>query len=111
MDAVRADVEKTREEKICAIGRYYGYDAQSRQCIEEMAELTQAINKYWRCCGNGQSTDKTERECMDNLIEEIADVQIMLEQMKFLLTEKHDVNRIIGEKLDRQMERIKCESK
>ena len=26
----------------------YGYDAQSRQCIEEMAELTQAINKYWR---------------------------------------------------------------
>ena len=26
----------------------YGYDAQSRQCIEEMAELTQAINKFWR---------------------------------------------------------------
>lgn len=36
------------DEKIKKIARHYGYEAQSRQCIEEMAELTQAINKYWR---------------------------------------------------------------
>ena len=36
------------EEKIEFIANHYGYDAQSRQCIEEMAELTQAINKFWR---------------------------------------------------------------
>lgn len=35
-------------EKIAKIADTYGYDAQSRQCIEEMAELTQAINKLWR---------------------------------------------------------------
>lgn len=34
--------------KIQKIADTYGYDAQSRQCIEEMAELTQAINKFWR---------------------------------------------------------------
>ena len=26
----------------------YGYESQSRQLIEEMAELTVAINKLWR---------------------------------------------------------------
>ena len=110
MNAVKQDVEKSREEKIRKIGRHYGYDAQSRQCIEEMAELTQAINKYWRKCGNGQSTDKSEKECLSNLIEEIADVQIMLEQTKFLLAVGHDVDKIIDEKLDRQMERIEIEN-
>ena len=34
------------EKKIRVIANHYGYDAQSRQCIEEMAELTQAINKF-----------------------------------------------------------------
>lgn len=36
------------KQKIQKIAQTYGYDAQSRQCIEEMAELTQAINKFWR---------------------------------------------------------------
>lgn len=35
-------------EEIKALADRYGYDSQSRQCIEEMAELTQAINKFWR---------------------------------------------------------------
>ena len=34
--------------KLKEIAEHYGYDAQSRQLIEEMAELTQAINKFWR---------------------------------------------------------------
>ncbi len=114
MDAVRADVEKSREEKIRTIARHYGYDAQSRQCIEEMAELTQAINKYWRTeleCGkylydpwDGYMPNGSKEYF--NLVEEITDVQIMLEQMKFFLSAGYDMNRIIDEKLDRQMERI-----
>ena len=35
-------------EKIKIIAEHYGYESQSRQCIEEMAELTQVINKFWR---------------------------------------------------------------
>lgn len=91
--------------KIKLIADTYGYDAQSRQCIEEMAELTQAINKLWRKQGNGQQTDKEISVYMDYILEEIADVQIMLWQMEYLLNA--DVSMIIEQKLDRQLERIK----
>lgn len=93
--------EETRK-KIQKIAQTYGYDAQSRQCIEEMAELTQAINKYWRKQENGQPTDK--KDCFDNLVEEMADVQIMLWQLEYLLNA--DTSIIIQQKLDRQMERM-----
>lgn len=96
-------------EKIKIIAEHYGYDSQSRQCIEEMAELTQAINKFWRACGNGQDTEKSSQECMDNLVEEMADVQIMLWQMEYLLLSAPEVNQMITQKLDRQLERIREE--
>lgn len=96
-------------EKITIIADHYGYDAQSRQCIEEMAELTQAINKWWRFCGNGQRTEKSIAECRYNLIEEIADVQIMLYQLGYLLDSRLEVSEMITKKLDRQLERVeKC---
>ena len=100
--------------KIKKIADAYGYDAQSRQCIEEMAELTQAINKMWRAKNNAVNAT-ISTEIMDtiflnnkkNLIEEIADVQIMLWQMEYLLNA--DVTPIIEQKLDRQLERIESE--
>ena len=117
MNEEKLYAEKTRLEKIRTIARHYEYDAQSRQCIEEMAELTQAINKYWRTelqCGKNLYNPwdgymPNDSEEYYNLIEEIADVQIMLEQMKFFLAAGHDVNCIIDEKLDRQIERINNE--
>lgn len=102
--------------KLRRIAEEYGYDAQSRQCIEEMAELTQAINKMWRAKNNAvNATTETEKMRYDaifinkkkNLIEEIADVQIMLWQMTYLLNA--DVIPIIEQKLDRQLERIESE--
>lgn len=96
-------------EKIKIIAEHYGYEAQSRQCIEEMAELTQAINKFWRACGNGQKTDKEKADCYDNLVEEIADVWIMLCQTEYLLAAECDVYQVITQKLDRQLKRIEEE--
>lgn len=93
-------------EKIKIIADHYGYESQSRQCMEEMAELTQAINKFWRVCGNGQKTEKSIQDCRDNLVEEMADVQIMLWQMEYLLLSGQEVNQMIEKKLDRQLERI-----
>lgn len=100
------------KEKIKKIANTYGYDAQSRQCIEEMAELTQAINKFWRKqlkCGKADLSDielATQDEL--NLLEEMADVQIMLWQMEYLLIA--DLNPIIQEKVDRQIQRIEDKS-
>lgn len=66
-------------------GRYYGYEAQSNQLVEECAELIQAVNKYRRARGRGQvlspllepsQADKDrEQVALDNLVEEIADVE------------------------------------
>lgn len=95
--------------KIMTIADHYGYDAQSRQCMEEMAELTQAINKFWRVCRNGQKTEKGIQDCRDNLVEETADVQIMLWQMEYLLLSGQEVNQMIEKKLDRQLKRIEEE--
>ena len=90
-------------EAIKKIADTYGYDAQSRQLIEEMAELTQAINKAWRM-GNDFDNLLVQKR---NIKEEIADVTIMLEQMKYLLDiSDTDIEHIINQKLNRQLERI-----
>ena len=72
------------EDKVRIIAERYGYEPQSRQCIEEMAELTQAINKLWRKQNFGGNSREIA-EAQENLLEEIADVLIMIWQMKELL--------------------------
>lgn len=78
-------------EKLQRIADYYGYEVQSRQLIEEMAELTKAINKLWRC-ENGlidqlvyMPPELRRSIHLDSAIEEIADVEICLEYVKYLL--------------------------
>lgn len=98
------------DKRIERIAEEYGYDAQSRQCIEEMAELTQAINKFWRkqlgCGKAGLEGVGFRNKEYQNLVEEIADVQIMLEQMKIFLDCYTDVREIMDDKLERQINRI-----
>ena len=60
--------------------KHYGYEAQSNQLVEECAELIQAVSKYRRAV-----TDEEKLIALENFIEEIADVEIMLEQIKYLL--------------------------
>lgn len=62
--------------------KYYGYEAQSNQLVEECAELIQAVNKYRRVeTGLGQPVAEDKKAiARDNLVEEIADVELMLER-------------------------------
>lgn len=71
----RKDIE--RRQDLVNIASYYGKDAQVGMCIEEMAELIKALNKYQRSYGS--------KESLENVIEEVADVEIMLEQIRYLL--------------------------
>ena len=92
------------EERIHRIAHYYGADSQLDQTIEEVAELTVAIRKFKRNKGNNMN-DKVS--LLYDLAEEIADVEIMLEQLKILLPfVEEDVEKIKVEKLDRQIKRI-----
>ena len=74
----------------------YGPDAQTRMVMEEMAELQKEL------CKNSRGADN-----LASIAEEIADVEIMLEQMMVL----HDCESLVSGykkyKLDRLEERLK----
>ena len=58
----------------------YGVQSQCDVAIEEMAELTKAIVKIRRVADDYGKT----QAALENLLEEIADVDIMIEQMKIM---------------------------
>lgn len=96
----------TTEKKIELIAERYGYEPQSRQCIEEMAELTQAINKLWRKRNFG-GNDRQIAEAEDAVLDEMADTLIMLWQLKYLLGfGEGPLAKRIEEKLKRQLKRM-----
>jgi len=79
------------------IALHYGFASQSRQTIEEMAELTVALSKMHR---------EYSKKNLDNIIEELADVQIMIEQMMYLTSSKNEVKQIMEQKIKRQLARM-----
>jgi len=87
------------------IAKHYGYGAQSNQLIEECAELIQAVNKHKRALAE---RDENKHDiALSNLLEEIADVEIMLSQLKYLLGIKpEDIIAIKQYKVIRTKERI-----
>ena len=101
--------------EILKISNYYGLDSQSRQCIEEMAELTKALNKFWRknlLCGQIKLTNdllKVLKKTPEyrNVLEEVADVQIMIWQIISLLD--FEIDDMVEFKIQRTMERIDAE--
>jgi len=87
------------------IAYHCGYKEQSNQLIEECAELIQAVNKYRRAMSRIHSKDVDI--ALENLIEEIADVEIMLEQIKYLLQiPEEDIQAMKLYKVNRTRERI-----
>jgi len=58
----------------------WGADAQTAMCVEEMSELTKELCKW-----------KRGKDNFNEIAEEIADVEIMLEQMKLL----HKVSALV----------------
>ena len=106
------------KEKIKKIANHYTFKKQSGQLIEECAEIIQAIRKYNRF-EEGLVTDEDiltsandSNMLIQNIIEEIADVEIMLEQTKYLLHINPDaIEKIKENKVDRQLKRIAKEEK
>lgn len=69
----------------------YGHAAQLRQLQEECAELIVAVNHYF----------SPRRNAREELIEEVADVSIMLMQLTPLLNSTNEVTNMIDYKLAR----------
>ncbi len=100
-------------QKIRYIANHYGFENQSRQLMEECGELAQAANKMWRAtkefvCGDGKSTEVISAE--NNLVEEMADVWVMIWQLQELLgISNKKLSDTMDIKLDREIDRIKKE--
>ena len=86
----------------------WGLVAQYDQCVEEMAEMILAINKYKRkvLYKEYQNDDKV----IKNLVEEIADVSICLEQMKHFFKD-YKIDEVIEQKMQKFLKEIEEQKK
>lgn len=73
----------------------YGSRAQVVMVFEEVSELQKELCKYLRGLGS-----------FEHIAEEIADVEIMLEQMKMLFFCANDVREVRKRKVERLKERL-----
>lgn len=80
------------------IAEYYGEASQMGVLQEECSELIKAASKYLRYGTDDKKAD---------IAEEIADVEIMTEQIKYLLKLHDDVQAQREYKLNRTLDRIK----
>lgn len=84
-------------QKCLEILKHYGVSPQLRKLAEECGEAVQAALKY-----DYKANEVTKQA----LITEIADLEIMVQQIKFVVGYEK-VNKEIDFKLNRQLERIK----
>lgn len=89
----------TTEERRALLDRAitaYGAPAQMDMAVEEMAELTKALCKVKRV-----SCAAEAKAVLENVVEEMADVQIMLDQLRIIL------GRSTAEAEEYKLERLK----
>lgn len=110
--------DRARIIELTTILDHYGEKAQRRQAVEELSELIQAICKCERMNYTfGEREDdpanlEESTSAYKNLLGEIADVIVMIEQLKIMVgaRDRTRIENIIDEKINRQLERIKAES-
>lgn len=95
-------------EAIRKIADHYGLNAQLNVATEELAELIQAIARFRRV----DERDMLELARRKNLVaEEIADVEVMLAQIKYLMKIDERVEAVAKYEIERQLKRMKKETK
>ena len=83
--------KENMKREIIMLADHYGKEHQTTKAIEELAELIQALAK-----GDAE-----------NIKEELADVLVMLGQIKYLYDfSELEISRVMFRKIIRQMERI-----
>lgn len=94
-------MKDTKEEIFQKALDKWGFNSQVKQLFEEMAELVIALNKFDRA----QNDDIREGRVYA-IIDEIADVELMLDQMKYIFYCKERVEERYKMKLDRLIKMV-----
>jgi len=93
-------------EQIKQIADHYKLEHQLKKTLEELSELSQEIRDYLF-----DYQMKLDDITACRIVDEIADVKIMLEQLEYLLEIKKEIEERIQFKLDRQIVRIADEER
>lgn len=72
------------------IANYFGYERQEKKLLEELSELSCALY----------------HDSFINILEELADVGLMLEQVIYLLGKQEEIERIKSYKVNRTLRMI-----
>lgn len=105
MDAGKMDLGQ----KIRFIAQTYGRKKQAMQAIEEMSELTKELCKFLRFAARAEITELDNEKLLQNyrnIVEEIADVKAVTEQLEYMFSSPGEINFLMEQKLDRQIMRI-----
>lgn len=87
----------------------YGIDAQTTVCMEECAELIQAISKLKRFDPEDPNNMVSRTELIENLYEEMADVQICFDLLFEIYGLKlSDMRRMIDHKVWRMKQKMEA---
>lgn len=88
----------------------YGADAQTTVCMEECAELIQAISKLKRYNPEDHNNTVSRKELIENLYEEMADVQICLSLLVTIYgLRPSDLRSMIGHKVWRMKRKMEAQ--
>ena len=89
---------------------WYGPDAQTTVCMEECAELIQAISKLKRYNPEDPNNKVGRKELIENLYEEMADVLICLDLLSEIYGLKFgDVRSMINHKVWRMKRKMEAQ--
>lgn len=102
------------KDKLLEIINHYGIDKQLKYIHSEYFELDEAIMDY-QYSGfdfDYEDYEELEKKYSTHIAEELADVMVMLKQFQYYYgISDNKIEKIMNEKIDRQLERIKNESK
>lgn len=88
----------------------YGKDTQATVCMEECAELIQAISKIKRHNPEDPTNKVGRNELIENLYEEMADVQICFDLLiKIYELKPSDLRRMIDHKVWRMRRKLEAQ--
>lgn len=95
---------------IKAIGEF-GSGYQIGVAQEECAELISALSKYRRSTGNRKMSQRDRKRIERNVAEEMADVQIMIDELNIIMDNYIEMSQIKHGKLLRLEKRIAAHKK
>lgn len=105
------------DERLIAISKYFGVETQETKLMEECSELIQSVAKLHGKLlqiAKDQANDIEARydkleldDLVGNVVEEMADVQILINQIAILYEAEAELDYDIEYKLNRTINRIK----